>query len=401
MTPPTGITDPEGKGRSLLLRRTIYGTKQAAREWHSLLKSVLIELGYKAVDASDCFWLLRSGKSISMLVIHVDDIAHAHNDAKMSATLKGKCKDLWGLSGDGPLEWFLGMRVDYIKGVSTSISQKAYLEAVLKRFDMEAVHPRKTPMETSLKISTADCPAQMNDLVRQQYQSILGSLMYAATMTRPDLANACAQFGRVMANPSEAHLAALKRIVRYVAGTLDLCLKFTNEPWTPPGYERPVEPLTPVAFSDSDWASNVDDRSSTTGSLVFLCGAPISWRSRSQKIKALSSAEAEYVAMGETSKDVAYVRNVLRELGMGDIKGPTSISTDSTSAMAIAKQVGVRDKTKHIELRYHYIRGLIDRGEIDLIKVDTKLNPADALTKALPIDPFELHRDVMLRRADA
>lgn len=401
MRPPSDFlaANPSGSEDTYVLRllKTLYGLKQSARAWHHLFKSVLLQMGYRAFDASDCAFVLHEGNSTSMLVLHVDDVAHAHNSEELSNRLKDRLRSLWGLSGEGKLDYFLGMQVEYVKGQYARIWQRTYLEGVLRRFDMLDSHPKGTPMETSVKISKADSHAEADHKVKTQYQQMLGSLLFACVMTRPDIANACSQLGRVMSAPSNSHLSSLKRVMRYIAGTLDYGIKFENRAWTAPGTTSPVSPLTLVTFSDSDWASNVDDRSSTTGYIVMLAGGPISWKSKGQHSIALSSAEAEYVAMSAASKDTIYARNVLKELGIHDVSQPTKIYTDSTAALSIATSSGINDRTKHIQLRHHYLRSLVNSGEITIEKVLTDMNPADHFTKALPKDVFEKHRNVFLK----
>lgn len=413
VTPPPGMKPPEdfvasnpSGSYALRLQKTLYGLKQSARAWHNLFKSVLVQMGYIAFDGSDCAYVLHEGNSTSMLVIHVDDVAHAHNSERLSKRLKDRLKELWGLSGCGPLEYFLGMQVVYIKGRSAHVSQQAYLEGVLRRFDMLDAHPKGTPMDTALRISKnapADAHGQSaiaKEKIKKEYQQMLGSLLFAAIMTRLDIANACSQLGRVMSDPNEDNLAALKRVMRYIKGTIDLGIKFENKEWTPPGAAKPISPLTPVAYSDSDWASNHDDRTSTSGFVVMLAGAPISWKSKKQNIQALSSAEAEYIALAAAAKEVTYAKNVLSELGIADVEDTaTRIYCDNTAAISLANNAGVTDKTKHIQLRHHYLRTLVADGSVAIEKVGTEKNLADPFTKALPKDAFQRHRSELMKSA--
>ena len=147
--------------------------------------------------------------------------------------------------------------------------------------------------------------------------------------------------------------------------------------------------LRGMRCSDSDWAGEVDNLFSTSGTCTFLAGGPISWRAAFQRIQAQSSAEAEYIAMGDGSKDIMYVRNVLNALGFYHRLAPTKLLVDSSAAIAIASKPGVNGKTKHIALRYHFIRQLIAEGIIDVVKVGTADNVADVLTKAVDRRTFE------------
>jgi hypothetical protein len=387
-----------GEAHCLRLLKTLYGIKQAARAWHGLLRKTLVDMGYKPLDASDCAFFLERDGYTSMLVIHVDDVAHAHNSDELSRRLKNTIRNLWGLSGEGEIKFFLGMQIDYRVGEYARIYQRTYLEAVLKRFDMMEAHPRGTPMETTIRISKDDSPKTPNDDIRTQYQQILGSLLFAGIMTRPDLANACAQLGRVMSSPGQLHLDALKRVLRYVKGTLDKGIQFTNKDWTPPGSSTAVPALTLVGFSDSDWAGSADDRTSTSGFILMAAGGPLSWKSKGQRIQALSSAEAEYIALTVAAKEIVYARGILSELGILDSSGngTTTLFCDSTAAISIAQHSGIRDATKHIALRRFFLRTLVESRQIKIEKVCTKLNVADFLTKALPADDFSRHREASM-----
>jgi hypothetical protein len=393
MTPPDDFAKAHSNERIVLrLQKTLYGLKQSAREWHQLFKSVLLGMGYTTYDGSECAYVLHENGELSILVLHVDDIVHGFSSQTLSARLKDKLRSLWGLSGEGKLDFFLGMQVEYEKGQYARVTQRTYLEGVLRRFNMAEAHPKATPMETSLRISKADAPTVVDEKVKSEFQQALGSILFACVMSRPDLANACAQLGRVMSAPSAEHLIALKRVLRYIAGTLDYGICFTNQRWKTPGEDEAISPLTLTCFCDSDWASNPEDRSSTSGYILMLAGGPVTWKSKKQKSIALSSGEAEYISLGSAAREVLYVRNMLKELGVNEMTDPTRIFSDSTTAISIATTAGVSDRSKHIALRHHFVKSLVAEGAVTLCKIDTNLNPADPFTKALPREPFDRHR---------
>jgi hypothetical protein len=386
-------------GKFFRLKKSIYGLKQAAFVWFKLLSSVLRELGYSPVDASECVWDYGAKDGKALFAVHVDDYVHAFSNSTLDDRLVNKFKELWGVSGVGPLRWHLGMEIDYIAGKYVTITQRTYVEKVLKRFGYEKMKPASTPMDSSFVMSTNFAPAEaLNDDERKMYLEILGSLIYAAIMTRPDIANAVAQLGRSMSNPSKSHLGAAKRVLRYLAGTVDRGLKYENKEWNAPGMDRAVQPCVALGYGDSDWAGDVDSRTSMGGSMTFLAGGLICWRAALQKIQRLSSGEAEYVNLSDCCRDIIYVRNVLAQVNIFKQTEPTPLFSDSTAAISIAQKKGVNHRTKHIALRDHFVRSLVSDDVVDVRKIHTSENPADILTKATRTDIFKTHIDVCVPR---
>ncbi len=207
------------------------------------------------------------------------------------------------------------------------------------------------------------------------YQSMVGSLLYAAMATRPDIAQAVSVVSKFNANPNAAHLMAVKRILRYLKGTLNLALK----------YER-SDSGTLIGYSDADWAGDQDDRRSTTGNVFLLGGGAVSWLSKKQSTVALSTAEAEYVALSQAAQECVWFRRLLSDLGM-DVS-PVMILEDNQGAIAIAKNPVDNSRTKHIDIRYHYICECVQNGQIQLQYCPTDDMKADILTKPLVRQKF-------------
>ena len=201
------------------------------------------------------------------------------------------------------------------------------------------------------------------------YASAVGSLMYAMVWTRPDIAHAVGVVSRFMENPGKEHWQAVKWILRYLRGTSShtLCFKGTD--------------ASLQGYVDSDMAGDKDTRRSTTGYVFTIGGTAISWASKLQKIVALSTTEAEYVALTEASKEMLWLDRFLEELG--NKQDNCVLYSDSQSAIHLAKNSAFHSRTKHIELRYHFIRTLLEEGQLKLDKVHTSKNPADMLTKVV------------------
>jgi hypothetical protein len=216
------------------------------------------------------------------------------------------------------------------------------------------------------------------------YRQNLGSLMYAMIGSRPDIAYAIGLLSRFCENPGIAHWQALKRVLRYLKGTLEFG----------PIYGGGISESL-IGFSDADWAGDTDGRKSTSGYMFLLSGGPVSWRSRRQPIVALSTTEAEYVAACDATKEAVWLRQLLQDLGFGSGDFPTILYEDNQSCIAWATNPVDHNRTKHINIRYHYIRDQVRNNVITMVYMPTERMIADILTKAIPRAQFENLRNMM------
>ena len=212
------------------------------------------------------------------------------------------------------------------------------------------------------------------------YASAVGSLMYAMIATRPDIAFAVGVVARYMATPGRKHWDAVKGIMRYLKGTADMCICYGSQD------------IGVVGYTDSDYAGHADSRKSTSGYVFTYAGGAVSWMSRVQKCTALSTTEAEYVAATEACKEAIWLGRLVADLG---IDATPTLHSDSMSAIQLAKNPVFHAKTKHIEVRYHFIRGVVEDRSVDLVKISTDENPADLLTKSLTTERFAFLRRLM------
>jgi hypothetical protein len=383
MTPPSGYSDKGEDGKVLLLEKTLYGLKQAANEWWVLLSQTFRDLGYKAVDASDCFWVKTAKGEICIACHHVHDHAVTASCDWIAFELRDTLQKKYGISDGGSLKGHLGMCIDIKDGEYAHIHQAGYIKSILKRFKMTDAKPVKTPMCDSIRISLEDSPKEIDVPLRQQYMEMVGSLNYLSYMTRPDITFACSQLGTVLQNPGEVHLQATKRVLRYLAGTPDLWLFYHTASWKPPGFNVDIKATEITGYTDSDWAGDFDTRLSTTCYLTFMAGGPISWKAKKQKAHAGSSAEAELIAMTGGARDIVYIRSVLELLGVFKQTKTTTLRSDSSAAISIADKPGMKEKTKHIALRYFQVREYIRLGILQVLKIGTDYTPSDIGTKAL------------------
>ena len=233
-----------------------------------------------------------------------------------------------------------------------------------------------------MKLVKDDGAAKLADPV--YYQSMVGSLLYAAIATRPDIAQAVGAVSKYNSCPTETHLTGVKLILRYLKGTINLGLKF----------EKTAGNSIIIGFSDADWAGDLDNRHSTSGNLFVMSGGAISWLSKKQPVVALSTTEAEYVALGAAMQEVVWLRRLLSDIKASP-KMPTFISEDNQGTIAIARNPVYLARKKHIDIKYHYVREALTDGVIDLVYCPTQQMTADILTKPLSRDRYETLRHEM------
>ena len=254
------------------------------------------------------------------------------------------------------------------------IHQQRYITEILERFGMGNCNPVNTPIEVSSTLKKETDDETLCD--QKLYQSIIGSLMYAATATRPDIAYATHFLGQFSSKPTETHLSAAKRVLRYLKGTITHGLTYK--------YDTCEIPLR--IYSDSSFASNLTDRHSYTGLVIQTFGHTTIWRSKKQKTVSDSTTIAEYVALVLASKQSIWVR---RGLALLNINTTPTIHCDNQAAIKLTENAGVSDRTKHIDVKFHLIRELREKGDIRIVSVGTKDNLADLCTKGLTRVLFE------------
>lgn len=283
----------------------------------------------------------------------------------------------------GPAHWILDMEIIRDRTRRTiTLSQRQYVEDILKSHDMANCRPISTPMAANIKLVKVDIP----EVDEKVYQSALGSLMYVMLGTHPDLAFAVGALSKHAACPGKEHWTALMRVYRYLRGTTDRALVFDGSGSCPEGGAL-------VGYTDADWASDVNDRRSVSGYVFLLSNAAISWQSKKQTSVAQSSTEAEYVALASATKEALWLRTFLSEIygttfdASGD--SGTLLLIDNQSAMSLAKNSTFHDRTKHITVCHHFIRDEIEEQRIRVEYVPTGDQVADVLTKALAREKHE------------
>ncbi|KAL5769829.1 hypothetical protein ACOSP7_013983 [Xanthoceras sorbifolium] len=380
MRQPEGFKEAGKENLVCRLKKSLYGLKQAPRQWYKKFDSFMSSSGFTRCQADHCCYIKRFDNSFIILLLYVDDMLVAGSDMQEIMNLKRELSKQFAMKDLGAAKQILGMRIKRdTKSETLLLSQAEYIKKVLSRFNMQDAKPVSTPLGVHFRLSKEQSPKteeERTHMAKVPYASAIGSLMYAMVCTRPDIAQAVGAVSRYMNNPGKIHWEAVKWILRYLRGTTNKTLCFKGGDTT----------LT--SYVDADLAGNVDIRKSTTGYVYTLGGTAVSWVSQLQKIVALSTTEAEYVAVTEASKEMVWLQSFLEELGKK--QEDNVLYCDSQSAIHLAKNPSFHSRTKHIQLRYHFIRSLLEDGILKLEKISGAQNPADMLTKTVTTDKLKL-----------
>ncbi|KAL5764025.1 hypothetical protein ACOSQ2_016619 [Xanthoceras sorbifolium] len=380
MRQPEGFKEAGKENLVCRLKKSLYGLKQAPRQWYKKFDSFMSSSGFTRCQADHCCYIKRFDNSFIILLLYVDDMLVAGSDMQEIMNLKRELSKQFAMKDLGAAKQILGMRIKRdTKSGTLLLSQAEYIKKVLSRFNIQDAKPVSTPLGIHFRLSKEQSPKteeERTHMAKVPYASAIGSLMYAMVCTRPDIAQAVGVVSRYMNNPGKIHWEAVKWILRYLRGTTNKTLCFKGGDTTLTGYV------------DADLAGNVDIRKSTTGYVYTLGGTAVSWVSQLQKIVALSTTEAEYVAVTEASKEMVWLQSFLEELGKK--QEDNVLYCDSQSAIHLAKNPSFHSRTKHIQLRYHFIRSLLEDGILKLEKISGAQNPADMLTKTVTTDKLKL-----------
>ena len=373
------MKQPEGfvkKGQEHLvckLKKSIYGLKQSPRCWNTALDEHLGKIGFIQSANDPCIYI--STKGSVALAVYVDDIIIAAGSELQMREVKQAITDKFNVNDMGELRYFLGVVVDQeTNPVTIWMGQSAYTERVLERFKMNEAKPVGTPVDTSVKLTKS---SEDSEAINQSlYQSAVGSLLYLSIWTRPDITFAVSNVAKFCSKPSNEHWTAVKRIMRYLKGTMNYGLCYDKG-----------KPGDCVGFSDSDWAGDINDRRSTSGYVFQICGTAVSWRSKKQSCVALSTAEAEYMALASAAQEAVWMRQLIGDLTTTSTT-PMTIYEDNQSAISMAKNPQFHGRAKHIGIKHHFIREQVEKGTVVLQYCQSEDMTADILTKGLNKDQF-------------
>ncbi|GJV86671.1 retrovirus-related pol polyprotein from transposon TNT 1-94 [Tanacetum coccineum] len=348
-----------------LLKEDVTDPTEAPRAWYDELSTFLLQNHFFKGTIDPTLFIRRFDDDILVVQVYVDDIIFGSTHPRYTQLFSDLMKSRFEMSMMGEMTFFLGLQVNQSpRGIF--INQSNYVLEILKKYGMEACDPVGTPMEIKDKL---DLDQNGSPVDATKYRSMIGALMYL-TSSRPDIVHATCLCARYQAKPTEKHLKEVKRIFRYLRGTVNTGLWYTKDS----GFEL-------TGFSDADYAGCKDTFKSTSGGAQFLGEKLVSWSSKKQDCTALSTAEAEYVSLSVCCAQVLWMRTQLTDYGFHFNKIP--IYCDSKSAIAISCNPVQHSRTKHIAVRYHFIKEHVEKGTIELYFVKTDYQLADLFTKAL------------------
>ncbi|KAD3337749.1 hypothetical protein E3N88_33269 [Mikania micrantha] len=378
MEQPPGFINPNFPNHVCKLSKALYGLKQAPRAWFQRLSTFLLSYGFTCSRADTSLFIFTRNSCIMYLLVYVDDLILTGNNENDIDTFISCLNHEFAIKDLGDLSYFLGLEVVYTDN-GLFLTQSKYAKDILTRADLYYSRPVSTPLAPHESFTTNGLPFSDPTL----YRSLVGALQYL-TITRPYLSYAVNQVSQFLHAPSIDHFQSVKRILRYVKGTISFGLT----------YSRP-HTTSIVGYSDADWARCLETRRSTYGYSIFLGGNLVSWSAKKQPTVSRSSCESEYRAMANTAAEIVWVTHLLRELRALPPNRPTLLC-DNKSALFMTQNPISHKRAKHIDLDYHFIRELVNSGKLYTKFVPTNLQVADIFTKSLPRAQFETFR-AMLR----
>ena len=374
MEQPPGYEEKNRREYVLRLLKTIYGLKQASRKWYEIICRLMIELGFTRSESDPAVFYWHKGNDRMVIVVHVDDCTIVGNSQELIDDCKHKINAKYAMTDLGPTSWVLGIKITRNLDERTlGLSQTAYIDSILRRFNFTNLKPVSTPMDPTIRYSKTQCPETLEEKARMKnipYREAIGALMYCAVATRPDISFAVALLSQFLENPGEVHWNGVKHIYRYLLSTKNLQLVFGETKNSIAGY------------TDADGATQ-EHRHAISGYAFLIDGGAVSWFSRKQETVTLSTAEAEYVAATHAAKEAIWLKRLITET-FDFPNDPITLHCDNQSAIALTKDNAHHSRTKHIDIRYHFIRYSVQDGKINIVYCPTNDNVADTLTKPLP-----------------
>lgn len=370
LRPPLGV---ENNGKVFRLRKSLYGLKQAAKVWNDTIHGALVKCGCVQSRHDKCLYSIKRDDSETYLIIHVDDLLIATNNSALMDGIVNQLKTDFELKDLGEASHYLGIDIERRENGTFTLSQEKYIEKILEESGLADGKGSKYPLDPGYYKINDEKFLPNNE----KYRKLIGMLLYLSTNTRPDISASVSILSQKVSKPTVTDLNEVTRVIRYLKMTKNLKLHLGG----------PSSEL--IAHSDANWGEDRADRKSNSGYVVTLNGGAISWCCRKQNLVTLSSAEAEYVAICETVKEVMWLSGLVEFFDVF-VPKPVTVMTDSQSCVAMVKDSKYSSRTKHMDIKYQYTKDMVRNGEIKLQYVSTVENIADMMTK--PLGPTRIQK---------
>ncbi|WVZ00998.1 hypothetical protein V8G54_027067 [Vigna mungo] len=367
---PPGFCNKDDQHKVYRLNKALYGLRQALRAWNKRIDEFFANKGLERCAVEHNLYVKRNDKDDGILVVclYVDDLLVTGSSMKHVNEFKRMMEAEFDMTDLGRLSYFLGMEFAYTDAGILMHQRKYFLKCFFYLFD----HLRIQNL-CSLSMTFLVSNAEEENVDGTYYKQLVRSLRFICNR-RPDLSFAVGIVSRFMANRKKSHLAAAKRVVRYIKGTAEDGILFP--------YGMQIGELELIGYTNSDFGGDQTDRKSTSGSIFFVNNAPVSWSSKKQGIVALSSCEAEYVTGCNAVCQGIWLSELLKHIKM--VIGKAFIlNMDNTLAISLARNAISHGRSKHIDVKFHYLRDVMNKNQVELKFCKTKLQLADLFTKAL------------------
>ena len=380
-----GYIDTLQKHLVCYLKKALYGLRQASREWNQRIDVFLKAFKLTQSPADTCVYFSDHSGCRLLIMLFVDDgLMISNNSAQMDKVL-AFMKDVFITKVTLDPEMYVGIHLQRDRNHHLIyIDQELYIKSMLQKYHFDECHAISTPAEPGAHLRPITTDTDETVEPQFPFAQIIGSLQFAALTTRPDIAYAVNNAAQFKNHPTTANCNAVRRILRYLRGTSDF--RF------PLGGDHSSFTLT--AYADADYAAAITDRKSRTGYVIFLDGNPVAWASKKQPCVATSTTHSEYIACYAAATEVIWLRRLLASIGIPQSK-PTTIFTDSQSAMRLALNPEFHSRTKHVDVKFHFLREQVVLRSIDIQFLPSQQQIADIMTKALTTDQFRRLRDLL------
>jgi hypothetical protein len=401
-------------GTCCQLTKSLYGIKQAPRAWNQEINGFLVAIGYMPLKTDTCIYVKKSATGRMIIVpLFVDDMFPACHKADANEMMLDmrKLMTKYDIPTIGDADMVLGMRIQRDRAKRTiHLDQQMYIEKICNAHGLldgrvsntpEALAVEQKALKDEIDRAAAHAASRQSGATPaappdelfsdvKEYGTMVGQLLYCALSTRPDIAHACSVLARTLGRPQVRHTTQARRCFKYLSATRTTPLVFGGGPLT--------DTVTlGDNYSDSDWAGDVLDRKSTTGYIIKVNNDACIWSSKKQATVALSSAEAEYIAVAAATTEIVWVRSLLQELGFAQTT-PSRLYCDNKPATNIALNDAHHGRTKHIDIRHHFLREHIKMGHLDVKWIPTEHQQADILTKPLSVEIFTRLRNAVMQK---
>lgn len=369
MKQPPGFVAVDKSKLVCRLKKSLYGLKQSARSWNQTLHATFLSSGFLQGMADPCFYRKKFEDDWSYILIYVDDIIIASRKHELITKVESTLKLKFKIENLGPIKEYFELEISKDVDGLYNISQSRYIKQVIADFSLSEAKISEVPMNNNYEKDNNEFEILPD---AEKYRKLIGCLLYISVISRPDISASVSILAQKISRPTQRHWNELKRIVRYLKGTIDFKLKLGNI-----NVDAPL-----IGYADANWADCKLNWKSNSGHIFFVFGAAISWCCRKQPCVALSSTEAEYISLCEAGQEAIWLRRLLNEFDI-DMKTPTVIYEDNQSCLKFSEEERLSNRTKHIDTKRYFIRDHVKKGEISCLYCPSEDMIADLLTKPL------------------